>query len=366
MIDVIYKSVSSVVLWLTLISDVRAQSWHPTGIDVTTRGIIGDGVTDNAAALQTLVNSVAAPLGGQLFYFPAGLYKVSATLDFSRLRCFAIRGDGTSSGGAGPGTTIMSSAAGPAINVDYGTSIGSFQISGIYVRGTSPTAVAIYARHAAFASIREVQLGGATNLQLDDCLGCSLRSIQFNVGTLGLNVQGGYANTLESGDFNGGAEGLRVGGSTNFSAYGCRWEVMHTAINLGVDSDGNPSPVVGAFLEGITGEANDYHLVMQGCSDCWLSGIGLDGTTNAPAGLSIIGVSVTNCQRCLFAGLGAGGAYSDHSIIVDGASSNLLFVGCSAINGATGKSAQKWLIGGNAITADGTYAGGVQTQQCSY
>src|SRR5262249_13246396 len=82
------------------ITDSVGPSWYPSPganiVDVTAHGVVGDNLTDNAAALQALVNS--SP-NGTIFYFPKGGYRFYSTVDFSRLTNFAIIGDAKSLGG---------------------------------------------------------------------------------------------------------------------------------------------------------------------------------------------------------------------------------------------------------------------------
>src|SRR5262249_20626682 len=55
---------------------------HANVFDVTSAGAVGDAQTDDTQALQALID--AAP-NGAVFYFPKGWYRVTSSLDFSRL-----------------------------------------------------------------------------------------------------------------------------------------------------------------------------------------------------------------------------------------------------------------------------------------
>jgi hypothetical protein len=67
------------------------------GIDVTTRGLKGDGVTDNTAALKALIANLPPDqfgrTGGERLYFPAGTYLISDYIDVSKLTGITIAGD---------------------------------------------------------------------------------------------------------------------------------------------------------------------------------------------------------------------------------------------------------------------------------
>jgi hypothetical protein len=307
-------------------------------VDVTKHGLVGDGVTDNTAALRALINSAT---NGTLFYFPKGVYKVSATIDFSRLSSFSLIGAVDSCGGSQAGSTIVGTFGGIVLKVDYGNGAGTFQIRNLNLRSANAAgAVCLYTKNSILSSLQNVQVSGNIGIELVNPFMFSMRSVQFNGSAyygsnIGLLVSGGRGCIVEQCDFIGWREGLRAAGS-GLMVYASRFEVNHIGMNLGVDPNGNSSPLMDSSFAGISMEANDHHIIVQDCANCSFAGIGTQGSSNAPSGMTIDGLVVHTCQDCTFSAIGMGGAYSYASIIVSNAASNLLFDDCSASNGLGG------------------------------
>lgn len=66
----------------------------PNWVNVKDNGAVGDGVTDDTAAIQAVLTAAESVPGGTVVYLPAGLYLVSA-LSYSSAAPLVIRGDGT-------------------------------------------------------------------------------------------------------------------------------------------------------------------------------------------------------------------------------------------------------------------------------
>jgi hypothetical protein len=307
-----------------------------TVLDVTRYGIVGDNITDNTAALQALINSAA---DGTTFYFPQGAYKVSATIDFSRLKSFSIIGDLASSGGSINGSTIFGSFAAPLLKADYGSGAGTFHISNINLRSSiNAGGVGLYARNAALSSIQNVQVHGNKGIYLENPFKVVLRSVNIGGSTsvssnAGLVIHGGYGCTLESGDFMGCYEGVMAGATSAFAIFASRFESNVIGMNLGVNPNGSASALLGASVQGITAEANNYHFILTFCNNSFFGGIATQGSTNAPAGISTIGMLIQNAQSSTFTGIGMGGAYSGPALQVLSAAANIYFSDCKVWNG---------------------------------
>jgi hypothetical protein len=80
-------------------------------------------------------------------------------------------------------------------------------------------------------------------------------------------------------------------------------------------------------------EANDIAINAKDCINSSFEAIGAQGSTNAPSGLSQVGLNVGACQGCTFSAIGMGGSYTNTAVVVSSASSNLLFDACSGSNG---------------------------------
>jgi Bacterial Ig-like domain (group 3)/Pectate lyase superfamily protein/Domain of unknown function (DUF4214) len=336
---------------ITDVDDSSASGIVPSlqtpGLDVTKHGLVGDGVTDDTAALQALINS-ATP--GTVFYFPQGVYKVSATIDFSRLSSFGLVGDVSSVGGSEAGSTIVGNFAGVLIKADYGSGSGVFQIHNLNLRSSYSVGVTLYARNAFLSSMQNVEVTGNIGIELVNPAMFSMRSVQFNGSAfystnIGLLVSGGTGCTVEQCDFMGWKEGLRASG-LGLAVYASRFEVNHIGMNLGVDPNGNSSPLQNASFAGLSMEANDIFINALDCINSSFEGIGIDGTTNAPSGQSQVGVFVGASNGCTFSAIGMGGSYSNAAAQVSSTASNLLFDACSASNGLGGGT---WVVDPKAV-----------------
>lgn len=80
-------------------------------VDIRSRGAVGDGVTDNAAAIQLALDSLSST--GGAIYIPTGHFKYGTTLDVPTGVHMTIRGEGTKSildytgGGANNGIDVI-------------------------------------------------------------------------------------------------------------------------------------------------------------------------------------------------------------------------------------------------------------------
>src|SRR5262249_33610709 len=249
------------------ITDSVGPSWYASPganiVDVTAHGVVGDNLTDNAATLQALVNSSA---NGTIFYFPKGVYRLSSTVDFSRLTNFAIIGDGKSVGGSVDGSSIIGTfSSGPLIEANYASTGGTFHIRDVNL-GSDDTAFA--SQNAVSSSIENVNIVGTTiGIRLDNPVQVSLRSVNFNsnldirsvslVGNndLALVINGGHDNWLEQINAVGWQEAIRATGD-HLNVFSSRFEVNHIGLNLGVAPDGSLAPLTNSTFAGITEEAN--------------------------------------------------------------------------------------------------------------
>lgn len=105
-------------------------------INVKDHGLVGDGIVDNAQALQTLMNNSA----GKTLYFPSGIYKINSKVTYNGQR-IALRGDGQSTvlDLSGGGSFLLSSPlqALPALstNITAGRNVVSFATAHGLVEG---------------------------------------------------------------------------------------------------------------------------------------------------------------------------------------------------------------------------------------
>ena len=107
-------------------------------VDVTTMGIVGDGVTDNAATMQALIND---PANTDTFYFPPGTYRFETKLLFDQNTKFRGAGsDQTHLEFALAGDSLpVGTEAIRAVGGEYGAFVN---ITGLTTKGTTQLQVA--------------------------------------------------------------------------------------------------------------------------------------------------------------------------------------------------------------------------------
>lgn len=319
-------------------------------LNVTSHGLVGNFSTDNTVAFQNLVNA-ATP--GTIFYFPIGIYLISDTIDFSGLSSFTIIGDGQASGGRTYGSTIdlIAATARPLVKADYGSGCGTFQLINLNLRtSVSPGAVAIFTRNSILSTIQSVQTTSGIGIQAINSFALSVRSVSFNGSisggsTVGIMVGGGSYCTIEGCDYQGWQECIRAAGN-NLAIFGCRFEVNHIAMNLGIDQNGSSSPLVNSSVFGLSMEADDICIDTVNCLNCIFGAYGAQGTSNAPSGFSQIGHDIANASNCIFAAFNMSGAWSISTNSVSSPCVNVLFD--SGFSGNSGGPAV-WTISPSAI-----------------
>lgn len=306
-------------------ADKIAIGTQASNIDVTTRGLVGNGTTDNTAALRALIATAPA---GTTFYFPRGVYRVSDTLDFSRLSSFHLMGDLTTNGGHAGGTVIRGDFARPLIKADYGSGAGTFRISNVELNSSPASGgVALFAKNAVLSSLRHVRATGGTGVHLVNPAYVSIRSLDtYGSGReTGIMVDGGIGVTIESLGATALQEGLRATGR-NLSVYASRFEVNRIGMSLGVNPAGNPSPLSYASVMGLHMEANDVAIRAVNCANCAFAGVSAQGSTGSPSGLSRVGLDIGASRNSVVYASEFNGDYSNPPIAVSGQASNWLFV----------------------------------------
>jgi hypothetical protein len=132
-------------------------------VSVKDFGAVGDGVANDAAAIQAAIDSVAANGGGQI-WFPIGEYNIGTTT-LNTSQNIILSGDVTRYAGNTPrGTSIIYTGSGTAI---YGENLLDAQILDLDIdctasTGTYPTGRGIYLNGAWKCTLRNVTIRGLT------------------------------------------------------------------------------------------------------------------------------------------------------------------------------------------------------------
>jgi hypothetical protein len=299
-------------------------------VDVTTYGVVGDSTTDNAITIQDMIDGAA---NGTIFHFPKGVYRVSKTLDFSRLTDFGLVGDVRAIGGSRATSMLLGEFAAPLIKVAYGSMGGKFRVRDMYLR-SSDTVLA--SENAVDATVENVEVTGNVGLSFANPVRVALRSLNFdpqvdirNVPLTGNNnlaivLSGGHDNILEQVDVLGWQEGVRATGD-RLTIFASRFEVNHTALNLGIAPDGTPGKLSNAAFSGVTFEANDTALNLANCQTCFFAALSGQGSSNAPTGGSVVGINIDASSNVTFSSTQMGGDFSQAGLFVSAAAQQIVF-----------------------------------------
>jgi hypothetical protein len=310
------------------------QSGHEGGYNVKDYGVVGDGVTDDAAAIQAVVDGLPSIPGsptqrGGTIYFPPGTYLTKRPLDVSTA-LLTLQGSGRASELRGDFADFLIKRS--------GSNDGPISIQDLALRQRSPDAASGC-----------IQVQGSVGLGIRGCwfgvingAAISLPSNNFTstIENCVFNSGGGFPSgqvaiitashaTIQACDINGFTNGIVASGTTaNIS--GCRIEVCKTGIYAGLGPD--LATIWGLTRSVITGnsfEANDTHINLLG-AHVLLAGCGFQGSVNSPSAGSIYGLIIDTCSDVVVAGLNVGGNYTTAACLIKGTFKNTVFIGVNA------------------------------------
>ena len=194
--------------WLNDVDKVVYDNYSGIIANVRAHGAVGDGVTDDTAAIQATIALVEASSTGGIVYLPTGSYKVTANLTITWPKLCVIRGAGsrltnildyrTSVGTQG----CVSYDAGAVIGTDdayMGTWTGGFTltksinqtiVTGLVITSMG-TGVGLYANAIVGGVYKDLAVHGyATNIYMVDCLGFVIRDVYTNQTNYGIYLAG--------------------------------------------------------------------------------------------------------------------------------------------------------------------------------
>lgn len=316
----------------TLMRDIHPML-HNEHVNVKAFGAVGDGVTDDRAAIQAAIDAAGAVGQGTVF-LPAADYIISSPLtingDYGSVRLVGASGRpaDTYPFGIGSGSRIIGAINGRLIERTNTTSNVAVSIENLALWNTHNTGTCI-------------GLGG---IQAPSrVVGCSLyghngyvaleNSFQYSVencwvhaygasnGT-GINV-GGHS-MIKQCDVVGYGTGYGVtAAGTGVAIIGGRYEVNGTGILLFDGFQG--------FVGGIRMEANDYGMDITALysGSTILSGIHLYGTVGSPSGGGITGFNIREVWGLSMIGCGATGYTNDFRVDNTANRHNVSLISCS-------------------------------------
>ena len=244
--QVVFKSTGTGAVVRTLTAKLTDQ------ISVKDFGAVGDGVTDDTAAIQAAIN--ASPFGAVVF-IPPGQYKLSSTLNLK---------DGITLSGAG-----RNSATTPTTQLIFTTLTGSTPAIKV-TNGSDVTLRNLYVSGRASGSGDEIQIyGNSRRIRIED--------VTVNTATTGsaINVGvGGYC-----------IQSLLMGCAALGAAYGFTVSASSTSISM-IGCYGNVNTVAGFNIQGtyisLSGCASDgnglYGYLLQNAKSLHMSGCGAESS----------------------------------------------------------------------------------------
>jgi hypothetical protein len=102
-------------------------------VSVMDFGAVGDGVTDDTAAIQAAIASGNGTITGLNIHFPAGIYKITSTIDIGDKQNMYLYGDGSN-------TTLIKPSSGVTVAVKFGNTGTAYQgIKNMHIDCSSAT-----------------------------------------------------------------------------------------------------------------------------------------------------------------------------------------------------------------------------------
>jgi hypothetical protein len=316
--DATYAPTTSPVLTQN-VGSTFTQPWHPTDvIDVTKYGVKGDGVTDNTAALQNLINQIAPTITNanktapDIFFFPAGTYLVKGSLDFSAMPAFGLLGVVNVNGQ--PVSIIKGTAtSGALISANNGD---TFQVWNMSFQASTAGQTAFYSNYSILSTFENVVFSGNIGLDLVDAFSTALRNDKFvraggaHGSSIGLLAEGPTNCVVSDCDFNGWAEGLRASG-TGMSVVRSTFEKNGIGARLGADPAGNDHGFGRSSFSNLTFTGNDVGIDFQIADSDYFGNISIVGTSGAPSGWSKYGFTGGDAVgSCIFSNIHVSGGFS--------------------------------------------------------
>lgn len=207
-------------------------------VSVKDFGAVGDGLTDDTAALQAAIDA-ASGIGGAVVSFPVGVFLVTSVINAASNVQFV---------GSGIGATIIKmSAASSASDVIFGTGLSNVRISGLSVdvNGT--------ARAANPSSMSGIRITVSTNVVLDsvEVFG-ALGSVSSSAigAALAQVTRGLIINSVvrDCGSLSRGSDGFYCGPNTQSLIHGC--VALNCTDSAFVLESCNQSGIVGCTARG--------------------------------------------------------------------------------------------------------------------
>lgn len=185
----------------------------PNWVNVKDYGAVGDHIVDDTTAIQAAINAVKAnvnattgSMGGQVLYFPPGLYKTTATLDMTNMAEVRILGGsgrggwGRLAGDSNPPCAIQCTGSGTGVNLADSTGCiwdgvslwaGASGFTGILMKWDSATGTDVFGNKITNCELLSFAVGAnCTLLSLAGVIEMACENVTFgDAGSTGVQVQ---------------------------------------------------------------------------------------------------------------------------------------------------------------------------------
>ncbi len=309
-------------------------------VSVKDFGAVGDGVTDDTAAIQATIDVVFVA-GGTVFFPTADVYyKVTSGLsldDATGLKGVILKGDGNKSyiRGTIDNGAIITRTVFPGAGSEQ-----LFGIAGLRIQNDGTTAA---------WGVRLHGIVGASYIR--ECRVDSRWGIDASIGIFSMNIEAvrllgtAYPSTsmgillgnhvsISSCDIVSYEHGIRAFGS-GASITGCRLEVNKVGMMLGQNTAGATSILSRALISGNSFEANDIGIQVNAFNSSTITGVGMLGSTNSPSSQSKIGLYILSATGSNFSNMVLSGSYDNGAITSEAVDGNFLkssFKNISTVN----------------------------------
>lgn len=275
-------------------------NWYANiaGVNVKTFGAIGDGVTDDRAAIQAAVNWTSNPNRG-VIVLPPGNFNISGPIILDDpINSFILLGSGEQSVITGNFNDFLVKRQGSGVNQITGAvrSVQNLRFANGHATGGG-----LMLRASIGASVTNNIFSANRCLDMSFCQSSTVQANNLSSGGNSLSSYGmviGENGLISGCDITGFAKGIAFGG-VGLCIDGCRFEVNDVGISCGDANDGVSANnhASGFSIRGGSFESNGIAIdFLGGCGGFIIGGfqiIGFEGAAPYPLGTSVASTTIT-------------------------------------------------------------------------
>jgi hypothetical protein len=248
-------------------------------------GAVGDGSTDDTAAIQAAVDYATSPYSSTyrgVIYFPPGTYRVTSSVTFERstgINRIHFLGSG--------GAKIVGNFADALLRRDpdaiSGPDYTTISIRDLFLENEHTTGKAIALHCCIGAKVTNCMIVAHIGVETWNGQATTVDSCSFNRSdktlAASIGVLAGNGTTVINSDFVSYEHGIRHH-NVGLNVIGGRFEVNSTGIALGLDEDGAVFQSSNVFISGVSMETNLTAIYVGAVAGLQISGGGCGVGTN--------------------------------------------------------------------------------------